>query len=294
MPIINKSVNINIKNIRKHIKKYYKDKGYDISLSNITVKIEDLWPQSHTILQGKCDYCDDDITITYKDYYKRVINGSIHKCACQKCQLIKRKESNLTKYGTEEFLSLPNVRKQINKTNNKKYCGNSPMHSVDVRQKQQQILIDKYGAANPSQIEEFQIKKAQTKFKNNTCNISAEQKRLSQLFNGILNYPIGIYNVDILIDNILILEYDGDGHNISVKYHLQNEEDFNAKEKQRTEYLLEHGYYIIRFINKKWWITISDNDYISAMNQCQQYLKDHNCKVVSYNFNNNTIFESNY
>lgn len=173
------------------------------------------------------------------------------------------------------------------KTCNERYGGNSPMHSDEVKNKQKKSLLDKYGVENPSQNESLQEKKAYSKYINGTCNTSKEQIRISKLFNGKLNYPIGKYNVDILVKDDLIIEYDGDGHEILVKFHIETADEFAEKEKQRTEYLINKGYNIIRFINKKWWQEISDSEYKIAFEECKTYLKNH--RVVGYDFNENKI-----
>jgi len=223
----------------------------------------------------------------YRDYYRAITESSAKKCACKKCRGKKRKESNLLKYGYEEFLSIPEVQQRKIKTCIDKYGGPSPMNSEYIKLKQQNVLIEKYGVSNASQVEEFQCKKAQTKYKNGTCNTSKEQERLSKLFSGKLNYPIGKYNADILLDNKIILEYDGDGHNILVKYKFYTEDDFVNYEKQRTDYFINKGYRIIRFIRLKWWQFITDEEYEFAMNLCMEYISKYN--EVKYDFANKKI-----
>lgn len=190
-------------------------------------------------------------------------------------------------YGSEEFLAIPEVQKRKRDTCIEKYGGPSPMYSAEVRSKQKQVLQDKYGVTNPSQVEEFQIKKAQTKYENGTCNFSKEQKRICDLLNGCLNYPIGKYNADILIENSIILEYDGDGHDILVRYRFLTDEEFVQKETERNNYFINNGYKLIRFINKKWWQHISDEEYINAMDKCKSLLHMNN--IVAYDFNRKEI-----
>lgn len=199
----------------------------------------------------------------------------------------KRRESNLSKYGVAETMMVKEIKDKKIRTCNERYGGNSPMHSEEVRNKQKKALLDKYGVENPSKIESSQEKKAYSKYINGTCNTSKEQIRLSKLFNGTLNYPVGKYNVDILIEDNLILEYDGDGHEILVKFNIETIDEFAEKEKHRTEYLVNKGYNIIRFINKKWWHEISDDKYKSTFEKCKTYLIDH--KVVGYDFNEDKI-----
>lgn len=93
---------------------YYTDKGYEIKQhidkdkhirvpkgTYITVKIEDLPDNSSAKIQVKCDYCDKEITVKYRDYLKR--HKIIDKDCCKDCTRLKITESNIVQYGTNSI-----------------------------------------------------------------------------------------------------------------------------------------------------------------------------------------------
>ena len=124
-----------------------------------------------------------------------------------------------------------------------------------------------------------------------TCLKSKTQEVLTNLFNGIGNFPIGRYNVDILLDDNVVLEYDGGGHDWGIKLSNLNENDFIKHEEERNHYIIGRGYRIIKFKNnndKKY----SNIEYLDALNLClQKYIKKYN--YVEYDFSNKNITSLN-
>lgn len=79
--------------ITKANKEWYEQKGY-INIHQgeiIFVNVEDLTTGSHISVQVKCDYCDKNIDVIWKDYVSR-IGG---KNACKNCRLKKASEMTL-------------------------------------------------------------------------------------------------------------------------------------------------------------------------------------------------------
>lgn len=71
-------------------KRYYQEKGYDISKGTILVKIEDLQPTSKEKVCVVCDYCN---TETYKEYRHFLQQREVvPKDACRKCTYKKEQD----------------------------------------------------------------------------------------------------------------------------------------------------------------------------------------------------------
>ena len=68
------TIKIPIKGCRKL--KYFKSLGYKIIDDFIEVKIEDLNTGSREIVAVKCDYCANDVDVTYKEYLRNIKTGS--------------------------------------------------------------------------------------------------------------------------------------------------------------------------------------------------------------------------
>jgi DNA-directed RNA polymerase subunit M/transcription elongation factor TFIIS len=93
--------------------KYYRDKKYVFNRSGdeITVKIEDLLPNTNVNVVVKCDFCNNVIETNYKKYYRNFNsnNLSLFSC-CAKCTGRKIRMLNFKKYGVEFVNQLESVK----------------------------------------------------------------------------------------------------------------------------------------------------------------------------------------
>lgn len=67
------------------------------------------------------------------------------------------------------------------------------------------------------------------------------QEHICKLVNGTLNYPFYGFFLDILYEEWLDIEYNGGGHDLSVKLSQVTEEEFAVKEKRRSAAILSKG-----------------------------------------------------
>lgn len=198
----------------------------------------------------------------------------------------KMKDTMLERYGVEYRLQSQQGKDDFKNIMMQRYGVNHPSQSKELLERRKINTLNKYGVEHTLQLEEVRQKIAQTNFKNNTCKLSVEQLYISNLFDATLNYPIGRYNVDMLLDDNIILEFDGTGHDLNILYGRLTPDEFNQKEMTRTKYLLGKGYKIIRFIHKRH-TKIQDKTYMEALEQCKMKLQY--CSQVEYNFDDNTI-----
>lgn len=100
--------------------KYYYNLGYNIDDKYIKVDILHIPKGSHAIISAKCDYCNNEKEISYKDYNKNVsING---KFSCSiKCGCLKARETNLDKYGVDSTNKLNSVKEKVKEKMLSKY-----------------------------------------------------------------------------------------------------------------------------------------------------------------------------
>lgn len=78
---------------------------------------------------------------------------------------------------------------------------------------------------------------------------SRGQRYLADMFSGVLNKPIGNFFADIVIEDKIVIEYDGGGHNLSVLRGSITQLEFDKAEINRENILIEKGYKILRFIS---------------------------------------------
>lgn len=151
--ILSETVEMNWNN---KTKKHYESKGYVFTGNKdaFQVKVEDLLPTSKKRVEFKCDYCG---IIGSKNYVDLLLGREIvEKDSCKKCRYTKVEESNLIVYGGH------------------------PQSTEEVKQKQKNTIIEKYGVENYTQTEEYHIKRKTTSlFKYGTeYPVQAEEVKL--------------------------------------------------------------------------------------------------------------------
>lgn len=84
----------------------------------------------------------------------------------------------------------------------------------------------------------------------NLVKTSRGQRYLADMFNAELNVPVGYYFADMILDNKIVIEYDGGGHNYRVKIGEISQEEFDILERRREQELINKGYKILRFVSE--------------------------------------------
>jgi hypothetical protein len=260
----------NPKNIR-----YYKDKGYSYTkLGDIFyVKVSDLSHESCSFVDLECDYCGKTISVRYGSYIGRKNKDIIKKDCCNKCQPIKYKESNLIKYGVENTFQVDNIKAKSKET-----------------------VKNKYGFENVSYVNEIKMKRNNTMYKNQSVISSRQQQYLNKILGGILNYSDGtIPNLDIaFIKDKIYIEYDGSGHELSVKYNNMTKKEFIEREKRRYYYLKKCGWKGI-FIKSICDYLPSDEVIINEFNKALEWFKSNENGHSHYNIDiGNKINDEKY
>lgn len=86
----------------------------------------------------------------------------------------------------------------------------------------------------------------------NRIPVSIQQAHLQNLFGGETNYRVQNLFLDIALPaEKIYVEYDGSGHDLSVKKKDLTQEEFNEKQRRRTYALYRSGWKCIRFISRK-------------------------------------------
>lgn len=254
---------------------YYKSKGYlNINIGNrIYVKIEDLPSTSGVKVHVVCDYCGKVFVKSYRKYYE-----TQNDVCCKECRKKKILKITMKKYGVRSTLRLPEVEKKVKESNLRKFGVEMPLQSEEIREKAKDTMEKRYGVKYTLQNTTLR-EKVNTSMRNNNVNCvstSSQQKLLCDVFNGELNFPIGPYFVDIFLkkDNICV-EYDGSGHDLSVKIGKLTRSAFEAKEKERLSFLIEKGYRVVKIISKTDLLPQSEKLY-ELKNLCLEKIKNNN------------------
>lgn len=129
-------VKINKRNID-----YYKDKGYLVKIKDeINILVEDLQKGSHINIKCKCEKCEDEKIMWYKQYNQCTSNG-IEKYYCNKCKYIKIKYTNLLKYGVDNVMNITENIDKMKSTNLLRYGHECSLHNDIVKQKKNDSFI---------------------------------------------------------------------------------------------------------------------------------------------------------
>ncbi len=141
---------------------YYRSIGYDTTKEDVFIKINDLLPTSTTMVNVKCDFCEKESIIKYKNYYKNIHGHKINKYACSRvCSSEKIRLTTIEKYGVEHISHSDIVNNKKIATNLKKYGCEYTCQSEAVKNKIKKTNLDKYGVDNvfKSDLIKEQIKK---------------------------------------------------------------------------------------------------------------------------------------
>ena len=183
--------------------------------------------------------------------------------------------TNMERYGVENIFQFKDCKEKIKQSMNEKYGVDRIMQSEYGKEKMRNTYIEKYGVLNPSQLQEVKNKIAstnveryggiapakssevrekmcQTLYSNSSQKVSKQQNYINTLYQGILNFPIKHYNVDIYLpEDNLTVEYDGGFHLGNVITGRETMEEFDRKEIIRNNIIKREGYKQMRIISSE-------------------------------------------
>lgn len=204
----------------------------------------------------------------------------------------KRIMTNLERYGVEHFPQSEEFKAKQANTMLEHYGTTSVTSIPEVKAKIQQTLLYNYGVLNPSQSPEIRAKISQSFYKNSSKQCSKQQFYLNNLYGGKLNYPISYYNVDIcLVEENMVIEYDGGGHNLSVKQGSIAQEEFDQKEIVRSSILKREGYKQMRIISTNDKLP-SDSILLQMLEQARMYFSTTKHTWINFNISNSKMINA--
>ena len=107
--ILTKEIEIRIAG---NVGQYYKKNNIDVKFNQINkLPIEVVNPESHLIIDAKCDICDKEVKIQYRRYNQSISRGGYYTCS-SKCSSQKRKNTFIEKYGCEHFVKTDNFKEK--------------------------------------------------------------------------------------------------------------------------------------------------------------------------------------
>lgn len=169
----------------------------------------------------ECDYCEDKFQLTWGNRRRKAVEylGNFYK----KDKSLKSKNKNIDLY--------------------KDHCSECESN------KRQETTMIKHGYFHPSHTPEHKEKTLKAFRKHNMVATSRGQRYLAKMFDAELNVIVCGYFADMILDNKVVIEYDGGGHNLSVLTGDRSQKEFDEREKIRSQTLFDEGYKLLRFIS---------------------------------------------
>jgi hypothetical protein len=152
-------------------KRYYSDKGYIFTKIGdiLDVKISDLQLGSNEKILVKCDVCNNERYISYKNYLNSYNNCKYYSCS-KKCGRQKFKETNLRKYGVENPSQLQEIKDKKRQSSLDKFGVTCTLHNELIKEIVIKTNIEKYGVKYPQQSDIIKNKTKETCLKKYNTN----------------------------------------------------------------------------------------------------------------------------
>lgn len=188
---------------------------------------------------------------------EKIKNNNLEKYGVtntSKLNSVKQKviESNREKFGVDYPMQTKEFQEQIRKTSKEKYGVEHHTQAPEVIAKKQATLLKNYGVINPTQNKNILNKSIKTRYSHGNFTCSKQQYQLYQLIGGELNYPFQNFVLDIAYpEDKIAMEWDGSGHDLSVRLGKMTQQEFNRNENFRMKSLFINEWKIIRLITKK-------------------------------------------
>lgn len=164
----------------------------------------------------------------------------------------KSKQSYLNRYGVENPFMSDEIRNKIKNTNLEKYGVETLLSLPSFHEYSRRVDMERYGVYHHLQNPDILAKQKETFYKNASCPTSKQQIYLNELYDGELNFPLKMYNLDIYLPNEnLNIEFDGSGHRLSCELGSLTKEEFERKEIIRNTTIKKADIKQMRIISTK-------------------------------------------
>jgi hypothetical protein len=159
--LLSKEVEVSVLNNNRN---YLEKSGYDISQDKVLIKIEDLSTGSKKEVLVQCDVCQNVKSLSYYNYNKSLNKFGIY-CCSSSCSTIKKKKTNLEKFGSEWASQSEEVKDKVKNSNLEKWGVECTLQSEEIKEKTKRTNFEKFGSEWASQSEEIKEKTKKTNLK---------------------------------------------------------------------------------------------------------------------------------
>lgn len=188
-------------------------------------------------------------------------------------------------YGYDNPMKHPKIIAKSNASKIKRFGCKNPLVDEKVLQKTISTNLKRYGTKWQMQSDEVMQKSKKTMYYNRTAPCSRQQEYIHKLLGGKLNYPVDRCSLDIAFPNDKIyIEYNGGGHDLSVKLGDINKKEFKHKEIRRYMFLKNKGWKLIKINSPNDYIP-SDDILLKEFKKAKEWFKSDKKGHYHYNIN---------
>lgn len=179
-------------------------------------------------------------------------------------------ETNRQKFGVDYPMQTEEFQNRIKETSMKLYGVNHFTQNKDVIQKRKSTVKERYGVEYAIQNKNILHKSIKSRYLHGNFTCSKQQYQLYECIGGELNYPFKNFVIDVaFVEDKIAIEWDGSGHDLSVRMGKISQSEFDRNENFRNKILFENDWRTIKFITKK---DIFPNNILDIFNYCMTYL----------------------
>lgn len=201
----------------------------------------------------------------------------------------------IDRYGFDNPMKNQDIIDKSNATKILHFGSTNHMSSEEVVNKYNTTNLRKYGYEWHLQSPEIRAKGRKTMYELGSVQCSKQQRYLHNLFGGELNYPVSYLSLDIAFpENKIYIEYNGNGHDLSVKLGTMTDEKFKTREIKRYQYLKSQGWKVIN-INSPYDYLPKDEVLREELSKAMAWLSEEGYGHSHYNIDIGlSIFDEKY
>lgn len=265
--------------------------GYNVKCGDeITIPIEHLTKGSSCRVNVKCDICGEIYTTKYCILFK---NSQTEINACSKCCNKKSRIACKELFGVENVFELNSMQDKVKEIILDKYGVKNVSNVPEIRERAERTNLERYGVRYPMESPMLVERLIKSISKGGGVKTSSQQRKICEMVNGTLNFVVGRYFADVLLpDSNIIIEYNGGGHYIKLKYN-ETKDELYQREFKRYDYIISKGYKIITLITPSN-IIPEKSQLDNIISYSKNLFNDKNIKFISFNLETGEIQENNF
>ena len=145
-------------------------------------------------------------------------------------------ETNRIRFGVDYPMQTDEFQERIEKTSYEKYGVRRPTQNIEIQNKVKATNIKRYGCENPTQNSDILMKSINSRYLHGNFTCSKQQYELYKNIGGELNYPFNNFVIDVAYpDEKIAIEWNGSGHDLSVKLNKIERWKFDRNERFRRK-----------------------------------------------------------